>query len=465
MQRFSGDKREQVLRWDTIQYVPILSTLSKLLENEDIIDQIDTFPERIRNDGKIEDFCDGRVFKTHPLFSIDKSALQIVAYYDELELCNPLGTHIKRHKLGIVFFSLGNIHPRYRSSYRAIYLALAAPTPVIEEHSLNTVLVPFVQDLNRLTTEGVTVTVKGSQRLFKGALLAFLGDNLAMNELGGFKRSFSMSFRYCRTCMLPRVDASSVYVASELEHRTMASHLHQCTLIEGAETPLSTHYSTTYGINCRTCLLDVKYFTIFNGGLPHDMMHDVMEGVASTEIRLLLSYYMTSKLFTLTEYNRCLINFNFGYSDNDKPVPILPNVFSENKSLKSTASQMLTLIRHLPFIVGALIPEGDKHWACFLLLRKIVDIIMSPILPESISATLCLLIQEHHSMFVALYGKENFIPKFHFMLHYPSQILDVGPMVRTWTMRHEAKLSFFKKASRLANFKNVAQSVVNRHQR
>lgn len=110
------------------------------------------------------------MFKTHQtkflLFSVDKSALQIVAYYDKLELCNPLGTHVKRHKLGIVFFSLGNIHPRYLSSYRAIYLALAAPTTVIEEHGLNTVLKPFVQDQNRLTTEGITVMARGSQRLF-----------------------------------------------------------------------------------------------------------------------------------------------------------------------------------------------------------------------------------------------------------------------------------------------------------
>ena len=27
MQRFSGDRREQVLRWDTIQYVPISAHL------------------------------------------------------------------------------------------------------------------------------------------------------------------------------------------------------------------------------------------------------------------------------------------------------------------------------------------------------------------------------------------------------------------------------------------------------
>jgi len=40
-------------------------------------------------------------------------------------------------------------------------------------------------------------------------------------------------------------------------------------------------------------------------------------------------------------------------------------------------------------------------------------------------------------------------------------------MVRTWTIRHEAKLNFFKQASRLANFKNVnvAFSLASCHQR
>ena len=43
-------------------------------------------------------------------------------------------------------------------------------------------------------------------------------------------------------------------------------------------------------------------------------------------------------------------------------------------------------------------------------------------------------------MFVSLYGTEFFM---HFMLHYPEQIKAVGPMVQTWTIRHEAKLNFF----------------------
>lgn len=102
--------------------------------------QIEECPKRIRNDGVIEDFCDGQLFKQHALFSQDPFALQIIAYYDELELCNPLGTHVKQHKLGIVFFTLGNIHPKFRSSLRAINLALCAAVPVIEKYGIDQIL-------------------------------------------------------------------------------------------------------------------------------------------------------------------------------------------------------------------------------------------------------------------------------------------------------------------------------------
>lgn len=57
------------------------------------------------------------------------------------------------------------------------------------------------------------------------------------------------------------------------------------------------------------------------------------------------------------------------------------------------------------------------------------------------------------------------IPKFHYLVHYPEQIFRVGPMQRTWAMRHEAKLNMLKLASRLGNFKNIAMSLAFRHQR
>ena len=44
--------------------------------------------------------CDGKALVDHPLFGCDSKALQLVAYYDELEVCNPLGAAAKRHKVG-----------------------------------------------------------------------------------------------------------------------------------------------------------------------------------------------------------------------------------------------------------------------------------------------------------------------------------------------------------------------------
>lgn len=50
--------------------------------------------------GCLMDYCDGQSYKENPLFQEDPTALQIQLYYDELEVCNPLGSYAKKHKLG-----------------------------------------------------------------------------------------------------------------------------------------------------------------------------------------------------------------------------------------------------------------------------------------------------------------------------------------------------------------------------
>lgn len=51
--------------------------------------------------GLLNDYCDGKAFMKNPLFSMDRKAIQIFLYYDELEICNPLGSKVKIHKLGL----------------------------------------------------------------------------------------------------------------------------------------------------------------------------------------------------------------------------------------------------------------------------------------------------------------------------------------------------------------------------
>lgn len=82
----------------------------------------------------------------------------------------------------------------------------------------------------------------------------------------------------------------------------------------------------------------------------------------------------------------------------------------------------MTLIRLLPFLIGEMVPEGDDHWECFLMLWTICNICTAFSLREEHSEELAWLIEAHHELYITLYGKEKATPKFHFMVHLASQI-------------------------------------------
>ena len=72
-----------------------------LLQNQDVLHEIEN-PHN-SNDDVLRDVMDGDFFKQHPIFSQDLYALQILAYYDDLEVANPLGSKSKIHKIGMFY--------------------------------------------------------------------------------------------------------------------------------------------------------------------------------------------------------------------------------------------------------------------------------------------------------------------------------------------------------------------------
>ena len=47
--------------------------------------------------------------------------------------------------------------------------------------------------------------------------------------------------------------------------------------LKDIESDVTGHYSKTYGINQPSILMDIKYFSMFKNGLPHDLMHDLLD--------------------------------------------------------------------------------------------------------------------------------------------------------------------------------------------
>ena len=78
-------------------YVNILQYKCKCIIKEYLI-QVER--GHFREDGVMEDFCDGPHYQQHPLFCMDHRNLQVELYYDDVEFCNPLGSYRKKHKLG-----------------------------------------------------------------------------------------------------------------------------------------------------------------------------------------------------------------------------------------------------------------------------------------------------------------------------------------------------------------------------
>ena len=283
---------------DNFYYVSLLDSLANILKLEDFQAEV-LNPQGNLSGDQLGDFCDGTLFKSHPMFSSDPHALQVVAYYDELEVVNPIGSFIKKHKLGCMFYFLANIRPQYRSTLKAIQLLAVGKHEDIVKYGIDDFMAPFVEDIKTLYCNGLTISVGGVDRVLHGGLLAFLADNLAADLVGGFKQSMSFALRICRGCMITRDLSQKCLLESDCVMRTTESHFEQCALLTG---PLSVHHSTSYGINRLSILEEIPDFSV-TSGLPRDIMDDLFEGVVPYQMRLLICHCVGENFFTIEEVN------------------------------------------------------------------------------------------------------------------------------------------------------------------
>ena len=454
----SGSTRKRIKTSEgSFYYIPVLSTLKTILSRSDVYRGISSQ----RSNATLVDFCDGSVYKNHPLFVTNPLALQIIAYFDELEVCNPLGSAAKVHKVGIFLFTIANLPPKYRSSLKCLYLFAVAKASDIKKFSPDVVLAPFISDINALSNVGVSVTYSDKVVVYKGTLLAFVADNLASHAIGGFKESFSSTFRFCRTCLATHTQASQEFLSEKFILRSPDQHKRHCELLQ---TSLASFHSTTYGVNRWSALGDIEHFSVASC-LPHDVMHDLLEGLFPHELSLLLNHCISSGYFFIEYLNEKIMSFDYGYSEvSNKPARIELTSASSVK-IHQKAIQMWLLARTLPLLVGHFIPVEDQRWECYCLLLDILDICTSHTCSENIAAYLKTLIEEHHFLFKTVYPNASIIPKMHFITHYPEQIMKFGPLIRSWTLRYEVRLKLCKQVAKFGNFKNICFSIAQKNQR
>lgn len=144
-------------------------------------------------------------------------------------------------------------------------------------------------------------------------------------------------------------------------------------------------------------------------------MHDLFEGVCNFDLsRLLIYYILDVKLFTLETLNCRIQTLNVGENEKRNRPPIITIGYLKKKKINMYASQMMFFVRFLGVAVGELVPLGDKVWNLYLNLRHIVDLVTAPSFQKHCEILLDVLIQEHHEMYLQLFG-EPLKPKHHHM--------------------------------------------------
>ncbi|XP_034467814.1 uncharacterized protein LOC117777260 isoform X2 [Hippoglossus hippoglossus] len=121
----------------TYQYVPLLQSLQQLLSKDGITDDVVENYSAHSNETSQQEyksFHDGEFFKQNHFLSAGEMRICVTLYIDDFEVCNPLGTSRKKHKLCAIYWILSNLSPGQHSSLSSIYLALLCKSSYIKEY-------------------------------------------------------------------------------------------------------------------------------------------------------------------------------------------------------------------------------------------------------------------------------------------------------------------------------------------
>ncbi|CAB4016896.1 Hypothetical predicted protein [Paramuricea clavata] len=186
--------------------------LVALLRNPDMLKEVDN----PHCSGVLRDVMDGEFFMSHPIFSCHKDALQL-----------------------------------FGSTVRSIQLIGIAKTNDIKKYGIDSLLEPFIKDVNTLAkVNGHCFNVNDTRRVFCGDLLLWTGDTLGSNH----------------------------FLSEEFQERNLTSHRRICSCIEDKDNAkdIRDQLSTTYGVNRLSVLNKVEHFDVCKC-FPEDIMHILLE--------------------------------------------------------------------------------------------------------------------------------------------------------------------------------------------
>lgn len=411
--------------------MPLEFQFQKIFETNYFLSEVLCHMEEIKKNKKIVNFIQGDLWLQKSRMYPNKTLIPYFLYVDDFGINNPIGSKSTKHAMCNVYYSFPCI-PGKSSKLNTVFLACSLKSSDVKKFGINECFLPMMNLLRKMELEGIRIKTSSGEETVHFVMGLILGDNLGLNTMLSFSKSFSASY-YCRFCHMKKEEAQKCCseVTSLLRNR-----------INYRES-LSSGEMPKLGIESNSVFNTIPSFHATEN-YSVDLMHDIYEGTCHYIFTQCLLYFIrTMKYFKLDTLNDRLISFLYNTHDKGNEKAQITMYELEKRKLKLSARQMMSFCHYLPLIIGDLIPFGDVVWKYILLFLELIDDLLcyeiSDNLLDQITTKIELLNREYQNLF-----KVNLTPKFHFLVHYPTIIKKSGPLRNIWSFKYEAKHKEFK---------------------
>lgn len=410
----------------TGQYIPISPVLKKLLETPGNLSMVKFFLSDLEESPRLlQHFCQGELWKNVKKLFGNKFVLPLFFYNDDFNVDNVQGSHSSSNKLSATYYTVPFFPQKYLHDLQLIFIALIFNAEHRKTYPIKVLFREVLNELSVLENEGLIITVDGKSETVYFAMPLFLGDNLGVHAALGFTEGFRANYP-CRGCKIHKLDLQSCF--RELQELLRNRSNYAC--------DLALNDLSMTGIASECAFNILKSFHAAEN-VTFDLMHDLPLGILRVDVPLLLNELIKTTPLTLDILNTRITGTDYGVDAKDKPPKISENHLTKN-CITIYASEMFCLVKYLPIMVEDFVPEELPAWKWFLLMRKLLDILLSKSIQIETVLEVEDLVTLYLEMRLQLFPLETLKPKHHYLVHYASALLVVGPLVNVWCMRFEA---------------------------
>lgn len=380
--------------------------------------------------------------------NISSILLPLLIYFDEFVAGAALGAHASATKFGAVYVSILGLPPYLASKLSSILFSMIFLAEDLKSCGNENVFRNLVKELNKLSSEGIEVIIDGVPKKMFFQCVMIIGDNLGVNSIFDMVSSFNSNY-CCRFCYATSQQIKEMTEEDANLMRNEADYLCDVHQNDPSQT----------GIIKNSIFNSIKDFHILQNS-TFDIMHDIFEGVAVYVMRGLIDYWLKKKYFTLNFLNTQLRSFDFGGIN--VPPEIKIDKDTKKPKLKMSSAEMRNFMQCFALIVGHKIKknlsEDEDAWNLYVNLRLTINIVTSPTLTSAKLLQLKVYVRDLCSLYKKLFGPLK--PKFHFLIHYASVLLKMGPGINFWCMRYESRHRFLKAvANAVSGSKNLLKTI------